>query len=112
MLTSQQTSRHSRYDSAPMLDQPRRVVHKNESFDKFRNWKIERENGKLMKRLVGASCQVVKKHQTQGSFRKHLHYKGIRAKFDQEGNRKHILSLGKSELLCPTLNNFNKSGHG
>lgn len=64
----------------------------------------------MAKRIVGTSCEVLKKKNSLGSYKKHLKYKDITAKFDQSGNRKHVLALGNSELLCPTLSDFNKSG--
>lgn len=55
---------------------------------------------------------MVKNKSTQESFGKHLKYKDIRAKFDESGKRKHVLAMGKLDLLCPTLNEFNGSDVG
>ena len=55
---------------------------------------------------------MVKNKSTQESFGKHLKYKDIRTKFDESGKRKHVLAMGKLDLLCPTLNEFNGSDVG
>ena len=74
------TSRNLR-SSSVMFDKPKRVVHKNESFEKFRNKRIHRENRDLVKRLIDTSCEVVRNQQSAGSFRKHLKYREIRNKY-------------------------------
>lgn len=96
------TSRNLR-SSSVVFDKPKRVVHKNESFEKFRNKKIQRENGDLVKRLIDTSCEVVRNQKSADSFRRHLKYREIRNKYTDEGVRKHPLALVNSELLCPTL---------
>ena len=65
-----------------------------------------------MDRLLGTSCEVLKKKNSENSFKKHLKYREIRKVYREGGKRKHPLPMGKEELLCPTLSEFHKSGRG
>ena len=94
------------------FSEPKRIIHKHQSFEKFEQQRIKRENNELVGRLVGTSCEVMKNKHTNKSFNRHLKYKNIRAKFDETGNRKHVLAMGNTSLLCPTLTDFNNSGLG
>ena len=79
-----------------MFDKPKRVVHRNESFEKFRNRKIERENCELVKRLIDTNCEVIRNKKSSDSFKRHLKYREIRNKYADDGTRKHPLALGNS----------------
>ena len=65
-----------------------------------------------MERLLGTGPQVIKRDKTEKSYKKHLKYRDIRKVYREGGSRKDPLALGNSELLCPTLTEFNKSGLG
>lgn len=54
------TSRSLR-ESNPLIHKPRRVVHKHESFEKFQNIKIQKDNSKLVNRIISTSCHVIKR---------------------------------------------------
>ena len=43
------------------FEKPRRVIHKHQSFEKFRGKKVEMENRSLVKRIINTSCEVVRK---------------------------------------------------
>ena len=48
----------------------------------------------MVSRIVGSECQIVKNNDSSRSFRKHLKYKNIRGKYDEQGQRKDYLALG------------------
>ena len=64
----------------------------------------------MVSRLVGSECQIVKNSESGKSFRKHLKYKNIRGKYNEQGQRKDYLALGLGDLLCPTLMEFHNAG--
>ena len=70
-----------------------RVVHKNASFEKFENWRINRENKEMVRRLLNLNCQVVTKKKSGESFQKHLKYKNIRRIYDSKNVRKQPLAI-------------------
>jgi peptidyl-tRNA hydrolase len=39
-----------------------------------------------------------------------LKYQNIRRRYNENGQRKDVLPLNQSDLLCPTLQQFNSSG--
>ena len=71
MLLSSQSLR----EKEPILSDKKRVIHKNESYEKFRNLRISRENSDLVQRLVRTSCEIIKAKTTEKSFNRHLKYK-------------------------------------
>ena len=48
----------------------------------------------MVSRLVATSCEVIKNKNSKLSYEKHKKYSKIRAKFDDEGKRKHVLAVG------------------
>lgn len=64
----------------------------------------------MVARILGSQCQVVKNEQAEHSFRRHIRYQGIRRRYNDQGQRKDILPLCESAMLCPTLQQFNTSG--
>jgi hypothetical protein len=96
-------------DSAK-IDSPKRVIHKHLSFEKFRKQRIEQDNSKMVNRILNSECEVQKVKSTEKAFRNHLVYQNIRRRYNENGLRKDVLALGESEMLCPTLLEFNSSG--
>jgi hypothetical protein len=92
------------------LSEPKRVVHKNWSFEKFNQQKITHENAEMVSRILGSQCQILKKDLTEQSFKNHMRYQNIRRRYNESGQRKDVLPLCESEMLCPTLLQFNNSG--
>jgi hypothetical protein len=86
------------------------VVHKNWSFEKFSQKRIEDENTEMVSRILGSQCQIIKNDYAEKAFRNHLKYQNIRRRYNESGQRKDVLPLNQSELLCPTLHQFNASG--
>ena len=61
--------------SQPQFDKPKRIIHKNQSFEKFQKKRIENDNKGLVKRLLNSSCEVAENRETSRSFEKHLKYR-------------------------------------
>ena len=59
---------------------------------------------------MATNCEVVKKSSTAKSFEKHLKYKNIRKKYNNDGQRREALCLGNKSFLCPTLMEYTNSG--
>ena len=78
-----------------IISEPKRVIHKNLSYEKFRNQKISQENFSMVNRILGLDCQVVKNIETDKSFKNHQRYENIRRRYNESG-RKDILPLGQS----------------
>lgn len=86
------------------------MIHKHLSFEKFRKQRIEQDNSKMVNRILNSECEVQKVKSTEKAFRNHLVYQNIRRRYNENGLRKDVLALGESEMLCPTLLEFNSSG--
>jgi hypothetical protein len=61
--------------SGAILGEGKRVIHKNKSFEKFKQRKVSHENIEMVNRLLKAQCQVVKVDETQKAFTNHLKYR-------------------------------------
>jgi hypothetical protein len=94
------------------LSEPKRVVHKHHSFEKFRRQRISQENVEMVSRILQSDCQIIKNQAADRCFQNHLRYENIRRRYNETGQRKDSLPLGQSALLCPTLLEFNNSGLG
>lgn len=64
----------------------------------------------MVSRILSSQCQVIKNDKAERAFKNHLKYQNIRRRYNESGQRKDVLPLNQSELLCPTLLQFNASG--
>lgn len=94
------------------ISEPKRIVHKNLSFEKFNQQKINQQNVEMVSRILNSECQIIQKISAEKSFKNHLKYQNIRRRYNEGGQRKDVMPLGQSQLLCPTLMQFNTSGLG
>lgn len=88
------------------------MIHKHQSYEKFRSQKISQENAEILERIIGSECHIVKNTHTGKSFQNHLRYRNIRGRYNEQGQRKDVLALGQSMLLCPTLKEYHDVGLG
>lgn len=66
----------------------------------------------MVNRILGSECQVITKEKADLSFQRHILYQNIRRRYNEAGERKDSMPLGNSELLCPTLTEFQRAGLG
>jgi|JI10StandDraft_1071094.scaffolds.fasta_scaffold1064537_1 hypothetical protein len=66
----------------------------------------------MVSRIIGSECHIVKNNETGKSFKNHLRYRNIRGRYNEQGQRKDVLALGESMLLCPTLKDYHDAGLG
>ena len=64
----------------------------------------------MVNRLLKAQCQVIKNDQTEKAYKSHLKYREITKKYNEQGGIRTKMCLGNSQLLCPTLLEYNRSG--
>jgi hypothetical protein len=88
----------------------KRIIHKNLSYEKFKNKRISQENIGMVNRLVNTECLITKNSKVSESYQRHKKYREIRKRYNENGERKDYVPFGNKSLLCPTLAEYNRSG--
>lgn len=65
-----------------IVDKPIERIHKNESFEKFNQIKIDESNKSLLDRMINTDCSVVKKSKALDEYERHKKYSQIRARYN------------------------------
>jgi len=89
-----------------MIDSPKRIIHKHQSYEKFKSQEINKQNIELMSRIISTNCQVIKNRRAATSYKKHRNYSNIRSKYMPNGQRKDVVPLINADKLCPTLREY------
>lgn len=87
------------------FESPRRVIHRDEAVVRAQSARINRENFKMVQRMIEVECMITDKTRAESFYNSQKKYRSLRRRYQENGERI-ITPIVNIKLLNPTLASF------
>ena len=88
-----------------LFKEPRRVIHKNEIFERAKSAKINHENKVMVNKLIDADCMIVDRERAKRHYMNHRKYSNIIRKYQENGER-HVTPVINLKKVNPAIASY------